>query len=144
MLKVEDILMVKGPDVIVVSSATTVLEAVKLMARAKVGSVIIRDDNEVKGIFTERDLLVRVVAVGKDPSSTPIAEVMSSPVRSCRLDDDVNKCAKEFANLHIRHLAIIEDGSLVGLISSRDVLTAELSSQGENIRAIEAIVGRGA
>ncbi len=143
MATIEDVLMIKGPDVIVATSINTVMEAATMMAKAKVGSVIIRDDGEVKGIFTERDLLVRVVAVGKDPSSTPITEVMSSPVRSCRLGDDVDKCAKELADSHIRHLAVIEDGSLIGLISLRDVLTAELSSREEKIRTLEAITGQG-
>ena len=139
MATIEDILMIKGPDVIVATSENTVAEATEMMAKAGVGSVIIRDNDEVKGIFTERDLLVRVVAAGKDPSSTPIYEVMSSPVRSCRLDDDVDECARELADSHIHHMAVIEGGSLVGLIGMRDMLTAELSSREKKIHALEAI-----
>ncbi len=144
MATIEDILMAKGPDVIVATSTNTVMEAIKMMAKAKVGSVIIRDDDEVKGIFTERDLLIRVVAADKDPSSTPITEVMSSPVKSCRLSDDVDKCAKELTDSHIRHMAVIEDGALVGLIGLRDMLTAALNSREEKIRTLEAITGQGA
>ncbi len=122
MTTVEQILAVKGPDVIVVTPTSTVLEVSKLMAEANVGSVIVREKGEVLGIFTERDLMRRVVASGKDPSELPVAEVMSSPVRSCRLADDVAACAELLADGHIRHLAVIEDGTLVGLIGLRDFL----------------------
>ena len=125
MITVEDILMGKGPDTIVATSTTTVLEAATLMAEDNIGSVIIRDGNEVKGIFTERDLLRRVVAARKDPSVIVLAEVMSSPVNACRLDDDVRECAKLLAETNTRHLAVIEDGALVGLISLRDVQAAQ-------------------
>ena len=137
MATVEDILMIKGPDVIVAAPTNTAAEAAKMMAKANVGSVIIRIGNEVKGIFTERDLLVRVIAAGKDPASTPIEEVMSSPIKSCRLSDDVENCANELTESHIRHLAVIEEGALIGLIGLRDVLMAELNSKDEKLRALE-------
>jgi len=121
MTTVEDILAIKGPDVIVVAPTSTVQEACKLMAEANVGSVIVREEGAVLGIFTERDLLRRVVAPGKDPSAVPVADVMSSPVRSCRLADDVAVCADRLAQGHMRHLAVIEDGALVGLIGLRDI-----------------------
>ena len=125
MITVEDILMGKGPDIIVASSTTTVLEAAKLMAEDNIGSVIIRDDDEILGIFTERDLLRRVVAAGKDPSTIVLADVMSSPVNACRLDDDVRKCARVLSETNTRHLAVVEEGALVGLISLRDVQAAQ-------------------
>ncbi|KKL57104.1 hypothetical protein LCGC14_2238730, partial [marine sediment metagenome] len=119
MITVEQILMMKGPDVIVAASTSTVLEASKMMAEANVGSVIIRNNKEVLGIFTERDLLRRVVAHRKDPCSLPVSDVMSSPIKSCRLGDDIQKCAKILSDGHIRHLAVIEDGSLIGIIGLR-------------------------
>jgi len=128
MTTVEQILAVKGPDVIVVAPASTVQEASRLMAEANVGSVIVRDEGAVLGIFTERDLLRRVVAEGKDPSAVPVAEVMSSPVLSCRLEDDIATCAKRLADSHIRHLAVIEGGALIGLIGLRDIRQLPLLS----------------
>ncbi len=125
MTTVEDILMVKGPDVIVTDPETTVLEAARLMNEDDVGSVIVRKEGEVVGIFTERDLLRRVVAVRKDPATVPLTEVMSSPIRSCRLRDTVEDCARIFSKSRIRHLAVIEDGALVGLIGLRDIQRAE-------------------
>jgi len=126
MTTVEQILAVKGPDVIVAAPTSTVLEVSKLMAEANVGSAIVREEDEVLGIFTERDLMRRVVARGRDPSALPVAEVMSSPVRSCRLADDVDACAKQLAEDDIRHLAVIEDGALVGLVGLRDLLRRQV------------------
>jgi len=121
MTTVKDILAIKGPDVIVVGPTSTVQEASKLMAEANVGSVIVRQEGAVLGIFTERDLLRRIVAPGKDPSAVPVADVMSSPVQHCGLQDDIAQCTQRLIDGHMRHLAVIEDGALVGLIGLRDI-----------------------
>ncbi len=134
---IEDILMVKGPDVIVTASTSSVLEAAKLMAQANVGSVIVRDSDEILGLVTERDLLRRVVARGKDPLSVPVRDVMSAPVENCRLSDDVRDCIDLFTKSRIRHLAVVEEGELVGLIGLRDILTTELRSTEEKVQALE-------
>jgi len=122
MATVEDLLMRKGPDVIVAPPTSTVRQVSRLMAEANVGSVVLRDGGAVRGIFTERDLLRRVVAAGKDPNTICVADVMSAPVQHCRLRDDLAACARRLAEGHIRHLAVIEDGALVGLIGLRDIL----------------------
>ncbi|MHC4562664.1 MAG: CBS domain-containing protein [Planctomycetota bacterium] len=136
MKTVEDILMSKGPDVIVAASSTTVLEASRLMAEANVGSIIIKDGDGPLGIFTERDLLKRVVAVSLDPATTAISEVMSSPVASCGLSDPVREVGTTMFKKHVRHLAIVEEGALIGVIGLRDVLTAELEEDEEIIKEL--------
>lgn len=125
MAKVSQILAAKGPDVIVVCPEATVLEVCKLMAEADVGSVIVRDGDELVGIFTERDLLKRVVTPGKSPAVLTVADVMSSPIQTCGLDEDAYKCAERFRDSHIRHLAVVEDGALVGVIGLRDILAVQ-------------------
>lgn len=127
MATVEDILMSKGPDVIVAAPSTTVREASILMCEANVGAVIVKNQDDVCGIFTERDLLRRVVVPGRDPDRTELHEVMTSPVRSVSLNTDVRTCVDIFTREHLRHLAIIEDGALLGIVSLRDVLTRELA-----------------
>ncbi len=136
---VEDILMIKGPDVIVADSTATVLEGVKLMDQADVGSVVIRKADESLGIFTERDLLRRVVARHKDPSSVVLAEVMSSPVKSCSLADDVRECGRMLDDSHIRHLVVIEEGELVGLIGLREILAAELHTSEKRVKVLQSL-----
>ncbi len=126
MVTVENILMTKGPDVIVASPEDNVMDAAKMMAQANVGAVIIRDSDQIKGIFTERDLLHCIAAGKKDLAATLLGQVMSSPVKSCRLTDDVRQCAEVLQQGHIRHLAVNEDGVLVGVIGLRDLLALRL------------------
>ena len=140
MASIEDILMIKGPDVIIAPSSSTVLDAARLMSEANVGSVIVKNDEEVVGIFTERDLLKRVMATQRDPSTTLLSDVMSTPVKSCRLDDQVRKCTNVLTEDHFRHMAVIEDGALIGLVGLRDVMAAELREAGEKIRALEKLL----
>ena len=134
---IEDILMVKGPDVIVADSESSVLDAAKMMSHANVGCVVVRNGEEVLGVFTERDLLRRVVACRKDPSSVLLREVMSSPVKSCCLSDDVQDCAEMLTKSHIRHLAVIEEGALVGIVGLRDILSVELESTEEEVQVLQ-------
>ena len=137
MLTVRDILLVKGPDVMVATSTTTVLEAAKQMAEASVGSVIIEDSGGADGIFTERDLLRRVVVAGRDPTTTPLSKVMSSPVATCSMSTTVLDAQKIMFEKHIRHLVVEEDGGLVGLIGVRDVLAALLGEDEDRIKELE-------
>jgi len=140
MSTVEDILMIKGPDVIVAAPGNTVEDAARLMGQANVGSVIIKDDQTVTGIFTERDMLKRVIARDLDPKTTRLSEVMSSPVKDCGLDDSVSECAVRLTEDYIRHLAVIEDGALVGLIGLRDVMSAQLRADAERIEELESLL----
>ncbi len=119
---VEDILMDKGPDVLVAPPETTVFEAATMMDEGKVGSVIVMSERGVAGIFTERDLLHRVVARELDPASTALSEVMTAPVVTCSLGSTVDDCRALLAERRLRHLAVVEDDALVGLISVRDLL----------------------
>lgn len=141
MSTVEDILMVKGPNVIVATADTTAREAARLMSQANVGSVIIKEGDQAAGIFTERDLLQRVVSAEKDPGETALSEVMSSPVKSCRLGDDIEEVAKLLTGEHIRHLAILEQGALIGLIGVRDVLAAEIKDKDQEITRLRERIG---
>jgi CBS domain-containing protein len=126
---VEDLLMQKGPDVIIASENDTVLTAAKMMAQANAGSVIVKDGDAPKGIFTERDLLRKVVAANKTPSQTQLGEVMTSPVKSVSLSTDLHEAREILSREHIRHLAVVEQNALVGMISFRDVLQAQAAAQ---------------
>jgi CBS domain-containing protein len=137
MLTVENILMAKGPDVIVAAPDNTVEDAAKLMSQANVGSVIVKEGGEVAGVFTERDLLSRVIAKGRDPKTMKLSDVMSSPVRSCGLEDTAASCATVFRQEHIRRLVVIEEGALIGVIGMRDVMYAELEANAERIKELE-------
>ncbi len=123
----EQILMDKGPDVLVISPKASVLDAAILMKQSNVGGLIIKEDAEILGILTERDLLRRVVAAKKDPANTLVEEVMTKDIVSCRLDDKTVDLQKIMSKLHIRHVPVVEDGALIGIISLRDVLAKRIS-----------------
>jgi len=114
-----------------------VLEAAEQMAESGVGSVVIEDSSGADGIFTERDLLQRVVVAGRDPVATPLSEVMTSPVATCSTSTTVRDAQAIMFEQHIRHLVVEEDGGLVGLIGVRDVLAALLREDEDKIKELE-------
>lgn len=132
MSTVEEILLLKGPDVITIAPGTTVREATHKMAQANVGCVIIQQDGGSAGIFTERNLLRRVVDPGLDPDATQVDDVMSSPVETCSPSDDVRKCVAMLVGQSFRHLAVEDNkGAITGIISFRDLLALVLGESKE-------------
>ena len=121
MSTVESILLEKGSDVIGLVDTTTVRIAVGKMIEANVGCLIVEANDRAIGIFTERDLLRRVVGEGKDPDTTLISEVMTSPVSSCKPSDEVGECFKTLSASEFRHLLVLDNEEPVGVISLRDV-----------------------
>ena len=126
MLTVAHVLELKDAHVTAVQKTATVREAVGLMSNAQVGCVVVEDeDGALVGIFSERDLVRRVVDVGLDPDTTPISEVMSWPVTGCSPQDSLHDCAELLDSLQVRHLPVLEDDKVVGLISASDVLAVD-------------------
>ncbi len=139
---IKSIISVKGYDLIVLSPSASVLDAVELMAEVNVGTVIVANAGDVLGIFTERDLLRRVVSRGINPASLVLGDVMSSPLRSCGLGEDLSHCAQILTKSHMRHLAVVEEGVLCGLISLRDILHAQFRSSQEYCTVLQKLVVR--
>jgi CBS domain-containing protein len=100
----------------------TVKEAAALMLREGVGSLVILEEGEPVGIMTERDLLYKVVAVGKIPSRTKVEKVMSSPVITVTPGSSVSIAAKRMSDLHMRRLPVVENGVLIGMLTEKDIL----------------------
>ena len=112
MKTIEQILWRKGSDVIGTGPRTTVAEAARIMMEANVGCLVVEQQPDVLGVFTER-ALVRVVAAGKAPTRTYLAEAMSCPVATCAPADAAADCARRMAEEHIRHLVVIEVARVV-------------------------------
>jgi len=104
-----------------VPTTVTVAEAVKEMNRFKIGSVLVMEGEKLAGIFTERDVMTRVIAAEIDPKTTPITQVMSSNVLTIEPDATVQQVMDIYANRRCRHLPVMSGGRLVGLISIGDV-----------------------
>lgn len=98
-----------------------VIEAVRLMKDRGIGAVLVTRDGDLAGIITERDVVFRVVAAGIDPGSAPIASVMTPNPDTIESGDDVMSALHRMQEGRYRHLPVVEDGSLVGIVSIRDV-----------------------
>ena len=133
MPSVRDILATKGTDVTTIGPGKNILDAVALMNDRRIGALIVVEDEKVVGIFTERDLLTRIVGQ-KDPATTLIREVMTTRLAICTLDTEIESCRTAMSQNKIRHFPVLEGGKLVGLISSGDILARELAAQAETIK----------
>lgn len=116
------ILKAKGNSVWTVSKDALVTDALKVLAEHKVGSVVAMDGPDLVGIFTERDFAYRLGVLAKDPSQTKIEDVMTREVITVDPKQSVTVCMALMTENHIRHLPVVEDGRLVGIISIGDVV----------------------
>lgn len=133
MSTVRDLLARKGPA-IAVSPTATVLEAARIMGDNGFGAVLVIEDDTLIGIFTERDTLRRVVAAGVDPAATPVAEVMTTALFTCVPETSVDECGAIMSRHRIRHLPVVDDQGLQGLVSIGDVLAHRVREQEDTIR----------
>lgn len=141
MATVRDVLRRKGSDVFTSQGEVTVAEVARIMANRGIGSVLIVDGGEVAGIFTERDVLRRVVARGKDPEKTPLGEVMTSaPLVAVKPDTTLEECRQLLNTRRIRHLPVFEGNSLAGVITSGDLLAAQLADHELTIQQLQSFV----
>ncbi|MDP7693013.1 MAG: CBS domain-containing protein [Vicinamibacterales bacterium] len=138
MATVKLILTQKGSHVYSVGVEATVLNAALLMNDHQVGALVVLKGSRVKGIFTERDVLRRVVAKGRDPAATRIGEVMTSDVICCRTETSIDEARGVFKNQRIRHLPVVNDQKqLLGLISIGDLNAYHATAQEQTINSLE-------
>ena len=140
----QDILLSKGREILTIRPEATVLEATKKMNQHKIGALVVMQDNQVVGMFTERDVLRRVVAEQRDPAGLVVAEVMSSDVICAEPDTDLEEAANIMKTRRIRHLPICDaGGSLLGMISIGDLNALFASEQEQTIHFLsDYIYGR--
>ena len=105
-----------------VDANSTVLEAARFMMEHNIGAVPVLREGELAGIFSERDVMNRVVAAGRSPGQTRVSEVMTANPRAVQADDTIENCIFIMREFGFRHLPIVEGKKLMGLISLRDLL----------------------
>jgi CBS domain-containing protein len=106
-----------------VSPQSSVIDAVKLMSEKRVGAVAVVEKDDLVGIFTERDVMTRVVLEGKDPKATKMSEVMTADVETALQDMPYGDCLRVMVERHFRHLPVIDaEGRVQGMLSVRDLL----------------------
>jgi CBS domain-containing protein len=113
--------LVKDRKVYSIDAGRTVLEAARFMMEHNIGALPVMRNGELAGIFSERDIMNRVVAVGRTPGTTAVSEVMTANPRSVAADESVEECLYIMREFGFRHLPIIDGKELKGLVSLRDV-----------------------
>lgn len=131
---VRDVLATKDSDVCTIGPDKSVLDAAILMNHCRIGAVVVIDGEEIAGIFTERDVMNRVVAEKKDAATTTVREVMTTKVAFCEQDTKLEACRGVMTTHKIRHLPVVENGKLLGMISSGDILARRLEEHEETIK----------
>jgi len=131
------ILKDKGAKVHHAPPATTVLEAVEKMCAERVGALLVCEQGHPVGMFTERDLMARVILEGRDPATTPVADVMSRDLVYVEPTTQAEEAMAVMTERRCRHLPVVVDGQVVGLISIGDLVRWASRNQEFNIRQLE-------
>lgn len=140
MKTVRDILETKGYDVWSVAPDTTVYHALKLMSEKNVGALLVLDQEEIVGIISERDYARKVILKGRTSREAPVRDIMSERVVYVGPDDSVENCMAIFTDKHIRHLPVMEDGKLVGIVSIGDVVKTMIADKDFIINQLERYI----
>lgn len=137
---VKHLLDSKGHDVISVAPDLSVFDAIKLMADKLVGSLIVMDGEQLRGIVTERDYARKVIIKGRSSESTHVSEIMSTDVLTTSSSQTVNQCMELMTERRIRHLPVVEGDRVIGMISIGDLVQAIIADQQEAIEQLESYI----
>jgi CBS domain-containing protein len=140
MSTVRDLLSRKGTSVISVAPDQTVLDAAHIMNDKGIGGVVVMQGSKLVGIFTERDIMRRVVAATKDPATTLVRDVMTADPMTITAEIQIAVCRAMMSARRIRHLPVVNDGTLVGVVTSGDILAFEVALAEAQIEQLEKYV----
>jgi CBS domain-containing protein len=137
MITVADILKSKGREVWTITPETIVFDALKTMAEKNVGALVVLDKTEVVGILSERDYARKVILHGKSSKALKVTEIMSANVYSVNPEQNIEDCMTLFTNKRVRHLPVLQNNQLIGIISIGDVVKAIIADQESTIKHLE-------
>lgn len=137
---VKHLLDSKGRDIISIAEEASVLDAIKLMADKGIGSLLVMQGGELKGIVTERDYARKVIIKGRSSETTQVGEIMTAKVRTASPDQTVGDCMSVMSERRIRHLPVVDDGVVIGMISIGDLVQAIIADQKEAIQQLEQYI----
>ncbi|MDH3442386.1 MAG: CBS domain-containing protein [Deltaproteobacteria bacterium] len=140
MKTVRDILKVKGDEIWRIKPEASVFEALELMAEKRVGALMVMEGERVAGIISERDYARKVILLGRSSPSTMVKEIMTSAVVYTRLEQPIEECMALMTDKRIRHLPVMEEGKLVGVISIGDLVKSIIDDQKFIIEQLERYI----
>lgn len=141
MIKIKDLLAEKGKEVWSIGPAQSVYQAIEMMALKEVGALTVLDDSgQLIGIVSERDYARKVILKGKSSKDTHISDIMTESVITVGPDLKVKDCLGIMTDKKVRHLPVVEDGRLSGILSVGDLVKAIISEQGHLIGELERYI----
>ena len=140
MKTVSQILAGKPAHVYFVEPQTTVYEALEVMMNKNISALIVLEDNKLKGIFTERDYARKIILKGKSSKDTSVSEVMTTSVMTIALNDTIDYCMNLMTERHIRHLPVVENNEVKGMVSIGDVVKSIIEAQRSTIEQLESYI----
>ncbi len=140
MTAISKIIEDKGALVLSVEDDASVLDAISLMAEVNVGAVLIKKGDTVAGIFTERDYLQKIALNARSSSETPVSEVMSSPVITAAPGDSIQQCLETMTQCRCRHLPVVDDNELLGIVSIGDLVKRLLEEKELEVQQLSGYI----
>ncbi len=141
-MKVSDILLSKGNNVFSVTGDITVYEALKIMGEKNVGALLVMDNGHLKGIISERDYARKIILKGKLSRETLVKEIMTEKVITVLPEDNIEKCMGLMSGRRIRHLPVMREDKVLGIVSITDVVTAIIEMQKDTIAQLESYISQ--
>jgi len=138
--KVRDILDVKGRQVWSIAPGASVFDALKLMAEKQVGALVVLEESKVVGIISERDYARKVILQGRSSPTTLVSEIMTTRVAYAQLQQNIDECMAVMTEKRIRHLPVMEEDMLVGVISIGDLVKSIIAEQKFIIEQLERYI----
>ena len=142
MATVKQLLEGKGYQVWSITADKSVYDALRLMGEKEIGALTVMDGDKLVGILSERDYARKVVLKGKTSRETLVSEIMSSPVLSIRPDQSVTECMALMTDKRIRHLPVLDNGKLIGMISLGDLVKSIIDEQQFKIGQLESYISQ--
>jgi CBS domain-containing protein len=139
-MTVNQILSTKGKQVYSIVSTITVYEALKVMGEKNIGAVLIIEDNVLKGVLSERDYARKIVLKDKSSKKTYVNEIMEKEVFTVKPSDNLDYCMELMTARRIRHLPVLENDTIVGIVSIGDVVKAIIEIQKETIQHLDSYI----
>jgi CBS domain-containing protein len=137
---VKHLLEGKGTAIYAIAPDKPVLEAIRIMADKYIGALLVMEGVNLHGIVSERDYARKVILKGRSSKDTPVRDIMSSPVLTVSPHDSVGHCMKLVTDKRVRHLPVVENGKVVGMLSIGDLVKAVIEDQAEELEHMQRYI----
>ena len=137
---ISEIIENKGGMVLSVDINESVLDAINLMAQVNIGAVLVQEGDTISGIFTERDYLQKIALKSLSSQETRVGDVMTTPVVSADPGDSIQQCMETMTTCHCRHLPVVEDGKLLGIVSIGDLVKKMLDEKQSEVEKLSEYI----